>query len=453
MGESGERGWGDHLGELGPLSEHSRLLELQDSVLDVKLPEVHLPLLDDLDVVVVWNHDNEPGKIKKLREHVEDTQDLMKPSDSLTLTGSLKGYGKGETMVTFVVSPDSFFGSVMFPWFKDNGDVDGGDSSPLAVPATPLSVPVVPLVGQDDANLLERVGNDPYEETEGVQDGGASITLARPVVPLVVQDATNPLKPDPAGSGDRRRLQKNKKVKTKTEVDLLVLYTPAAAKAMGGKGATMNKIVNMIAVTNEIYANSYIHINIRLVGVEKVNYKETPSNSTSLDDLFEGKVPDSARMRTEYGADLVQMVTIDSSFCGEAVAPFVGEWTAETGVSVVSTKCMRRTSAHEIGHNFGCDHDYYSSVKVEKYKYNGLASREVLREISHDPQTLTLVPDSACFPSLASAPACDPTRTIDPLVLNHDDSDDYHPDYKAIRTMNDYGKAVMHGMSGLHKAV
>ena len=80
-------------------------------------------------------------------------------------------------------------------------------------------------------------------------------------------------------------------------------------------------------------------------------------------------------------------------------------------------------------------------------------SREVLREISHDPQTLTLVPDSACFPSLASAPACDPTRTFDPLVLNHDDSADYHPDYKAIRTMNDYGKAVMHGMSGLHKAV
>eukprot|EP00798_Chlamydomonas_sp_ICE-L_P007715 gene7715-883_t len=80
-------------------------------------------------------------------------------------------------------------------------------------------------------------------------------------------------------------------------------------------------------------------------------------------------------------------------------------------------------------------------------------SREVLREISHDPQTLTLVPDSACFPSLASAPACDPTRTFDPLVLNHDDSADYHPDYKAIRTMNDCGKAVMHGMSGLHKAV
>eukprot|EP00798_Chlamydomonas_sp_ICE-L_P022615 gene22615-biopygen31277 len=80
-------------------------------------------------------------------------------------------------------------------------------------------------------------------------------------------------------------------------------------------------------------------------------------------------------------------------------------------------------------------------------------SREVLREISHDPQTLTLVPDSACFLSLASAPACDPTRTFDPLVLNHDDSADYHPDYKAIRAMNDYGKAVMHGMSGLHKAV
>eukprot|EP00798_Chlamydomonas_sp_ICE-L_P019962 gene19962-26671_t len=69
-------------------------------------------------------------------------------------------------------------------------------------------------------------------------------------------------------------------------------------------------------------------------------------------------------------------------------------------------------------------------------------SREVMREISHDPQTLTLVPDSACFPSWASAPACDPTRTFDPLVLNHDDSADYHPDYTAIRTITTTGNAA-----------
>eukprot|EP00798_Chlamydomonas_sp_ICE-L_P000544 gene544-1956_t len=484
-----------------PRGEHSRLLELQDSVLDAQVPEVHLPLLDDLEVVVVWNHDKESVTIKKLREHVEDAQGLMKAGDKVILSGSLKGYEKGETMVTFVISPDSFFGSIeslpgeallgvsyeyLEPAFSDEdlldehdvggssplavpptplavpvvplvgqddanllervgtdpyevaeGVQDGRGSSPLAVPATPLAVPVVPLVGQDDANLLERVGTDPYEvaggvqdgggsgtllavpvvllvgqddanllervgtdpykEAEGVQDGGGFNPLAVSVIPLVGQDAAKPLQTEPASSGGRRTLQKNKKDKKKTEVDLLVLYTPAATEAMGGNEAAMNKIANMIAITNEIYANSYISISIRLVGIEEVEYKETPSDSTrSLYDLLEGKVPGSARMRTEYradlvqmvtinsafcgvalrplyGADLVQMVTIDSSFCGVAPRTVVGAWMVELGLSVISTRCMRTTSAHEIGHNFGCNHDYYSKDNVENYMYNGFA--------------------------------------------------------------------------------
>eukprot|EP00798_Chlamydomonas_sp_ICE-L_P024154 gene24151-9740_t len=333
--------------------EHSRLLELEDSVLDADEPEVHLPLFEDLEVVVVWDQNKEPGEIKKLRDLIDDTQELLQPSDRVTLTGGLKGYEQGETMVTFVVSQNSFFGSVMFPWLKENGDV----VMRIVQPDLPME------------DIIGPVGANSDEDLDEAQDGAGFATSGVPVIPPVEHDAAKPLEPEPAGSGQHRKLQ------AITEVDILILYTPAASTAMGGDSASVDKITSMIATTNEIYVNSEVDVRLRLVRVEKVNYFEKPTRPTTLGDLLNGVVPNSARLRSEYGADLIQMVTIDSTYCGIGYAPAVGSLNSRNGLSVVSTKCMTSTSAHEIGHNFGCYHDYYSSNRNDKY--NGLSRCEL----------------------------------------------------------------------------
>ena len=82
---------------------------------------------------------------------------------------------------------------------------------------------------------------------------------------------------------------------------------------------------------------------------------------------------------SQYGADLVQMVTIDTQYCGVGYTPVVGtnSFGRDAGLSVVTTQCMTTTSAHEIGHNFGCNHDYTNienGVTIKRTdKYNGLA--------------------------------------------------------------------------------
>ena len=73
----------------------------------------------------------------------------------------------------------------------------------------------------------------------------------------------------------------------------------------------------------------------------------------------------------QYGADIVQMVTVDQAYCGIGYTPLVGRLNSRYALSVVQTQCMGTTAAHEIGHNFGCNHDYYSNNRRDKY--NGLS--------------------------------------------------------------------------------
>jgi hypothetical protein len=73
----------------------------------------------------------------------------------------------------------------------------------------------------------------------------------------------------------------------------------------------------------------------------------------------------------QTGADLVQLITTDTEYCGigyQPSSPF-----SSSGYTVVQVGCLLTgTSAHEIGHNFGCGHDYYSAPN----KYSGWSRYE-----------------------------------------------------------------------------
>eukprot|EP00798_Chlamydomonas_sp_ICE-L_P011674 gene11674-34395_t len=404
-----------------PKGEYSRTLELEDAVLDSEQPEVSLPLLEDLEVVVVWDHDKQPGKINELRGQIDDQQALLQPNERVTLTGTLKGYEKGETMVNFVVSVDSFFGLIMLPWEQSSGDVVTryfqiesfpgeahiGVSYESFKPDLPTNDVVVeptdmesdgtgsdvPESDDKDSVVLESDDQDSTvsesDDTDStvLESGGdpdvqqdataAFIPLSMPAV--AVNNASIPQKPE----HDRRKLQQS----TLTRVDILILYTAAASRAMGGDSASLNKISSMITIANQIYANSKINMRLNLVAAERVAYIEDPRylrgrssvplhcktrNPTSLG---LSKVPGALALRAEYGADIVQMVTVDQAYCGIGYTPLVGRLNSRYALSVVQTQCMTTTSAHEIGHNFGCNHDYYSNNRRDKY--NGLSRCDI----------------------------------------------------------------------------
>eukprot|EP00798_Chlamydomonas_sp_ICE-L_P019316 gene19316-25968_t len=380
---------------------------LEDAVLDSEQPEVSLPLLEDLEVVVVWDHDKQPGKIRELRSQIGDQQALLQPNERVTLTGTLKGYEKGETMVNFVVSVDSFFGLIMLPWEQSNGDMVTryfqiesfpgeahiGVSYESFKPDLPTNDVVVepsvmetdgmesdvPESNDTDFSVLESDEKDSIvsesddtdstvsESAPDVQQDAAAAFIPLSMPAVAVNNPSIPQKPE----HDRRKLQQSRP----TRVDILILYTAAASRAMGGDSASVNKISSMITTANQIYANSEINMRLNLVAAERVTYIEDPRKPTSLDDLFDGKVPSAFALREQYGADLVQMVTVDQAYCGIGYTPLVGRLNRLYALSVVQTQCMGTTAAHEIAHNFGCNHDYYSNNRRDKY--NGLSRCDI----------------------------------------------------------------------------
>eukprot|EP00798_Chlamydomonas_sp_ICE-L_P015292 gene15292-21376_t len=151
------------------------------------------------------------------------------------------------------------------------------------------------------------------DEAPDVQQDAAAAFVPLSMPAVAVNKASIPQKPDHG----RRKLQQA----NLTRIDILVLYTTAAASAMGGDTASVNKISSMITTANQIYANSEINMRLNVVAVERVSYNEDQSNPTSLADLLSGKVPVALALRAQYGADIVQMVTVDQTYCGIGYTP------------------------------------------------------------------------------------------------------------------------------------
>ena len=89
-------------------------------------------------------------------------------------------------------------------------------------------------------------------------------------------------------------------------IDLLVPYTAAAMQGAGGQTAIINKINRAVADLNQTLANSEVNASIRLIGTMQTSFTEDPTGVTAdLNDL--PTIPDVAAMKTQLGADLVDM--------------------------------------------------------------------------------------------------------------------------------------------------
>ncbi|MDP7062181.1 MAG: M12 family metallo-peptidase [Planctomycetota bacterium] len=149
-----------------------------------------------------------------------------------------------------------------------------------------------------------------------------------------------------------------------TEIDVMVVYTTPAKNLMGGATSTNSKINLAMAKTNAAFADSGVNQEVRLVHTEEmVGYNEPSSFNQMLQDLQrnnDGKMDNVHSLRTQYGADCVSLLCMNSQYCGLAylmtnVSASFRSW----AFSVVNYSCMQnsQTLAHELGHNFGSNHD------------------------------------------------------------------------------------------------
>ena len=160
---------------------------------------------------------------------------------------------------------------------------------------------------------------------------------------------------------------------SETQIDLMLLYTPAS-RTRYGRSSLEAQIINAVESANQAYRNSLIPMKLKLVHMAEVNYSESGMDKTldHLQNKKDGRMDEIHSWRDKYGADLVSIVSEDDRFCGlgftmtdpnKSFAPFA--------FSVINSACLsNHTLAHELGHNQGNTHDRNSTNGSGSYPYS-----------------------------------------------------------------------------------
>ncbi len=147
-------------------------------------------------------------------------------------------------------------------------------------------------------------------------------------------------------------------------VDIMFVYTAVARDAAGGVSQIESRIELAITDANNAYQSSAIVPRIRSIHKALIDYTETgqgiildlPRLTTPGDGFLDSVHAD----RDTYGADLVSLWVewLDYGGVAYSMAGLAEEDFHVTGFSVMrQSQYLFNILAHEVGHNFGCDHD------------------------------------------------------------------------------------------------
>lgn len=163
-------------------------------------------------------------------------------------------------------------------------------------------------------------------------------------------------------------------VSVNPEIDVLVAYTDAALARYASKDAMIAQIQLAIDDANQSYVNSAINTSIRLVGTERVVYRETSRTSASLNDFkgtTDGKMDSIHTRIAATGADIGVLFTSHARADSCGIAGAIGASSTATAFAVVEDSCAvgNHSFAHELGHLFGARHDYAADSSNTPYAY------------------------------------------------------------------------------------
>ncbi len=151
-------------------------------------------------------------------------------------------------------------------------------------------------------------------------------------------------------------------------IDVLAVYTNGAADAYQGDPTT--RINHLFQLTNQIYQDSGLEIEIRLVKTMMVNYTDANGGDVALRDITYAQndaFKDVAKVREQVKADMVILYrpfTSAQGSCGQAWIVGDGsngnfnnaDYKKHMYSHIPLNSCGDFSTAHELGHNMGLRH-------------------------------------------------------------------------------------------------
>jgi hypothetical protein len=147
---------------------------------------------------------------------------------------------------------------------------------------------------------------------------------------------------------------------TATQIDVLVLYTPAVVAEAGSDASARGSIALAESDANTAYAASGITTRIRVVRTQLVQYDHADfgTDLTRVTNPTDGFIDIAHPLREAVHADMVALIRPAGEYCGIAyLMPDNSTGSEYLAFSVTARGCLStQTFAHELGHNMGCCH-------------------------------------------------------------------------------------------------
>ncbi|MBR5622753.1 MAG: hypothetical protein IKW49_06185 [Opitutales bacterium] len=160
-------------------------------------------------------------------------------------------------------------------------------------------------------------------------------------------------------------------------VDYLVVYDTTGRDYAQNRGGTEALAADAVVQMNNCFDNSNIDAAYRLAGTEVLEnytsdgnfynalYNITPGNASGDPEIQEQV----AALREFYGADLVQLYHVGNGVAGLGWAPGNGAQRGSMFSVVGASYAAGVTSAHEAGHNMGCQHSREQTQQPGSHDY------------------------------------------------------------------------------------
>ena len=149
------------------------------------------------------------------------------------------------------------------------------------------------------------------------------------------------------------------------QVDVLVLWSPAARTLLGGLARTEAKVDLFVAAANDAYEQGGVAQRLELVGAAEIDYRdETVEHIDLLPDATDGFLDQIHELRNAAAADIVTVLgELEIGGIAILMAELQPEFARFAFNMVDARVALPTVYAHELGHNMGLQHDRFETLR------------------------------------------------------------------------------------------